>query len=450
MAEHREILEWLRVAGRDDLFSSIRSDTQLAGMVRKITAAHKRPFALLLSHLIGSDPKTDEGEARRFWLAAVQHRREMAYGLGRPVALRVAALDLLSAGGTTRRLKKPVLLSPRLLGQVIDALGRDALTGLATRDRFLAILEHELAQRHTRPVIVAYADVRGLKRVNDTFGHARGDQLLQSVGDAWRKVCRRGDLMARLGGDEFGALFVECKLADARAVMERVQAALSSEQHDLDTKLSFGFAAARPKDTAESLVTRADQVMYASRRRGDANGRRAVRPPTERSNPPPVAVYATRTPERLLELHTRLAARGVLVLPARTAAMARTLVTLAAPHIVMADAMMPPKGGATLLTELARGSKVGALVLPPGWSRSATAAGRVVLRLPVVDEEISALVQGVPQKNRPPLPSLASLDQAALLIVAVAALLGGRARLITDPDIARRQELDIVRRLLGS
>src|SRR6202011_6011047 len=80
----------------------------------------------------------------------------------------------------------------------------DALTGTRTRAAGLAELDHEIdrARRTTSPLVVAYVDVVGLKAVNDTRGHAAGDELLQHVVRAIRGHLRSYDSIVRLGGDE--------------------------------------------------------------------------------------------------------------------------------------------------------------------------------------------------------------------------------------------------------
>ncbi len=84
----------------------------------------------------------------------------------------------------------------------------DALTGLANRRAFLDALEAELARvsRHDRPASLLFLDLDEFKRVNDTHGHAVGDEVLAGFARVLSRGCRRGDLAARIGGEEFAVL----------------------------------------------------------------------------------------------------------------------------------------------------------------------------------------------------------------------------------------------------
>jgi GGDEF domain-containing protein len=194
---------------RKDPFTRIRTDDELAALVRQTAARASRPYATLVHHLVGADEHLDEEQARQFWLDAVSQRRRLSTALGRPVALRVAALDLLTSARTATEVQQPVLVSPLILGSVLESLTTDALTGLANREHFFVILSHELRQRFRLPPVVAYVDLDRFKAVNDQYGHSRGDALLAELGHIWERQSRRGDLMARMGGDEFAALFAE-------------------------------------------------------------------------------------------------------------------------------------------------------------------------------------------------------------------------------------------------
>jgi diguanylate cyclase (GGDEF)-like protein/PAS domain S-box-containing protein len=150
--------------------------------------------------------------------------------------------------------------------------GHDALTGVANRSQFrdhlagaLAIGEHDLA--------VAFCDLDGFKIVNDTYGHRRGDAVLIEVADRLRASLRVGDELARMGGDEFTVL-VRNVVDEAAAghLVERLLGALREpfvvEGDDVTIGLSIGIALAGPGSTADSLLARADEALYAVKRGG--------------------------------------------------------------------------------------------------------------------------------------------------------------------------------------
>lgn len=153
---------------------------------------------------------------------------------------------------------------------------RDDLTGLPNRvslgDRLQLELAH--AKRNKEQLAIAYVDLDGFKEVNDSFGHAAGDALLQSVAERMRSVLRAGDTIARLGGDEFVIVLPAIGgPEDARHVGEKVIAEIERpipfEGRQLRASASLGIALF-PRDGSEPdmLLRRADKAMYRAKSLG--------------------------------------------------------------------------------------------------------------------------------------------------------------------------------------
>lgn len=146
----------------------------------------------------------------------------------------------------------------------------DPLTSLANLRAFQARLEVALERRET--FSLAYVDIDGFKRVNDTLGHAAGDTLLREVAAILRQSVRDGDLAARIGGDEFALLLVNADPTNARAVIERALIGLRAISARLPGGLkiggSFGVATATDGRSARELVQSADSAMYRAKRAG--------------------------------------------------------------------------------------------------------------------------------------------------------------------------------------
>src|SRR5437588_4204901 len=151
----------------------------------------------------------------------------------------------------------------------------DSLTGVLNRRAFLDHADGEWVRhrRHNHSLSCAMIDVDGFKRINDTFGHAAGDALLQHIGALLRATLRASDLPARLGGDEFVALMPETNLEGATATAERLLSRVQSRplsvlDQSFATTLSIGVASARGCTSLEELMARADQALYRAKKEG--------------------------------------------------------------------------------------------------------------------------------------------------------------------------------------
>jgi len=154
----------------------------------------------------------------------------------------------------------------------------DSLTGLANRALFEDRLSHALsiAHRRGRAFAVLFLDLDDFKTINDSLGHARGDELLRSVGARIQGVLRPTDTAARLGGDEF-AILIELveKEDEARVVARRILDALTFPflvgGRELRVTASMGLALWADAAGAEDLLRNADMAMYAAKAEGKSS-----------------------------------------------------------------------------------------------------------------------------------------------------------------------------------
>ena len=153
----------------------------------------------------------------------------------------------------------------------------DKLTGLCTRNYFEERAASELlrARRYARPLSLALADLDGFKQVNDCYGHARGDAVLERVGGVLLRQCRVADIAARHGGEEFALLLPETTIAGALKTAERVRRGVRSLEFDAPSgsfrvTISLGVAAAGVGDCWDlaRLLERADEALYRAKRNG--------------------------------------------------------------------------------------------------------------------------------------------------------------------------------------
>ena len=142
----------------------------------------------------------------------------------------------------------------------------DPLTGLLNRRGLVRAVSE---RRQVRSVAVLSVDVDGLKRVNDTKGHAAGDTLILTVAGALAELVRSDDVAARVGGDEFLACLFDVGAPEARVVATRLVEGLStSAAFTLAARVSVGVALGGATEELATVVPRADAAMYVAKRRG--------------------------------------------------------------------------------------------------------------------------------------------------------------------------------------
>jgi diguanylate cyclase len=154
----------------------------------------------------------------------------------------------------------------------------DPLTGIANRKHFeemlLKSVDHAAVQR--APLALIVIDIDHFKRFNDTYGHLTGDQVLRLVSMTMREKVKTKATLARFGGEEFGVILPDTTSESARATAEIIrQSVMSRELVKRSTgeslgkvTISVGVADFRRGDTATTLLGRADQCMYHSKRTG--------------------------------------------------------------------------------------------------------------------------------------------------------------------------------------
>jgi diguanylate cyclase (GGDEF)-like protein len=172
---------------------------------------------------------------------------------------------LLGAGTAISVLLGTLLWLLAQVGTLYHRVGRlartDPLTGVLNRRVWDQELPRELAraERNGQPLCVALIDMDRFKAFNDLHGHQAGDRLLKAAGAAWWAHLRDSDLLVRYGGEEFAVLLPECTLADGMVIAERLRTAVP------EGTCSIGVAEWARGETADELLARADQALYAAK-----------------------------------------------------------------------------------------------------------------------------------------------------------------------------------------
>ena len=162
------------------------------------------------------------------------------------------------------------------VAQSMELAVTDPLTGLNNRRYMMGQLDtlFERCASGGEPVSLILLDIDFFKRVNDTFGHPLGDEVLREVAVRLAATVRAMDLPCRYGGEEFVVVMPATRPADAARVAERVRAAISSEafeigDHSVPVSVSIGVAASQGgEDRPESLLRRADEALYRAKAAG--------------------------------------------------------------------------------------------------------------------------------------------------------------------------------------
>ena len=183
--------------------------------------------------------------------------------------------------------------APAVMGSMVDVTERkhleealrslsltDELTGLYNRRGFSTLAERHLslARRKGQDLLLVLGDIDGLKLVNDTFGHAAGDQVVIDAANVLKGTYRRVDILARIGGDEFTAFPIEAGPDSAEILTSRLQdnIAKHNERYTRPFRLSMSVGVGRIKaadcPTVQRLLAEADRELYRRKRDRKAAG----------------------------------------------------------------------------------------------------------------------------------------------------------------------------------
>ena len=187
-----------------------------------------------------------------------QHSNSPAFGLLAVASLSLLALGAAALGNSLRR---------RPDDDLAAMAWSDGLTGLANRRRLDVDLErHDNGDRRTAAIMI---DIDHFKDINDTFGHAYGDDVLRRVGEALSRQVRSDDVVYRYGGEEFCVLLPGASASDASDIADRIVSAVRAIElpHDRTVTVSVGVADTAAGD-ASGAVQLADQALYAAKGRG--------------------------------------------------------------------------------------------------------------------------------------------------------------------------------------
>lgn len=183
--------------------------------------------------------------------------------------------DFLTKPITDRHLVAAVSVRAARMRQLSELMTRDSLTGLLKHSRIKEQItqEHARAKRTGRPLCVAMLDIDHFKKVNDTHGHAMGDQVIKALAHLLKQRLRKTDSIGRYGGEEFAAALPDCDLHAARILLEDIRTRFKEIRFSVGSEtfsvtLSAGAALAEHFDNAADMMAAADDALYEAKRGG--------------------------------------------------------------------------------------------------------------------------------------------------------------------------------------
>ncbi len=215
----------------------------------------------------------------------LEHVREFAirHRTGDPIAVDMKALDLGVVDGVRYFGAFMTDLRPRhqaeaknaeLLAQLEQQALSDALTRLPNRRAFgvEAARMVSRAKRSSAQITVGIADIDFFKKVNDTYGHPTGDEVLVAVSAVLLQAARESDFVARIGGEEFGLLFPDATPDTASAVAERMRGAVADlpvkTASGVELRVTISIGLAPFHDSLSEALSNADKALYQAKHNG--------------------------------------------------------------------------------------------------------------------------------------------------------------------------------------
>jgi len=165
----------------------------------------------------------------------------------------------------------PTVYEDDLIEQLSNMAMRDALTGMPNRRYLQSFIEYKLSEfkKFNTPFAALFMDIDNFRDFNNKYGHAMGDTVLKNISESIKKSTRKSDFFGRWGGEEFLGIYSVKNIRDAACAAEKVRILVENTVIPYSTHLSvtasIGITLIKSSDSAETLIERADQLMYQSK-----------------------------------------------------------------------------------------------------------------------------------------------------------------------------------------
>lgn len=263
--------EVVLTAQKSQLRGSIRQHQGLAQIAPQILNRSTKPTQLNYQ-LNGQDIQLNSRFIPDLGWYLIVEQNETA--ILRPVQ-RVLMINLLiSAVITLLVIAAAVFSINRTQRQLEKLASTDGLTQLPNRQSFEIVLQQKFAEiaRRPRPLSGVFIDIDWFKQINDQFGHARGDSVLQEFAQLLRSASRASDVVARWGGEEFILILDDCDLLHASELAEQLRAQVEQHSFSLPRRhpitISVGVAQWQASESGDDFFQRLDDLLYQAKTTG--------------------------------------------------------------------------------------------------------------------------------------------------------------------------------------
>lgn len=237
------------------------------GALRSFAKKKPEPYSDILFILVHR--RYEEKAAKDLWKRLVSHMEHLERRLERMVGINVAAIDYLE--NIKPEDDSMGIIGEEALENIAKMSTKDQLTELYTRDVFAIFIEKcfEESVRKGTHVSFALFDIDDFKAVNDTYGHRKGDAVLEAIGRIILENIREMDMGIRYGGEELGVIFPGTSQATAGMIAERIRKEIEMFfQGKTGVTISCGVCDSKEKKWAGDLVECADAALYLAKQGG--------------------------------------------------------------------------------------------------------------------------------------------------------------------------------------
>ena len=209
-------------------------------------------------------------EAKILWEEILEHKYFLSKTLKRNIEVTIATLDYLTH--IKKKIDNPKLIGESFIEKLVELSSSDGLTKLYNKSYLLIKIKDELKRfkRYKTSFSLILLDIDDFKKINDTYGHQKGDEILFKVANILNDSRRDLDICARYGGEEFAIVLPHTKSNEARLIAERIRRKVENYfQNGCKLTISIGISnCPNSSIILKTLIKKADEALYESKNNG--------------------------------------------------------------------------------------------------------------------------------------------------------------------------------------